>query len=309
MYHIIINPISGKGKTVFHLPVMVEFFKKNVMDVTVHQTQHIGHGYEIAKTICTSDSEGIIGIGGDGTFQEIVSGMVDAFPHGSKIPVPLGVFPGGSGNDFVMALEGNKSLALNKYRQKVEIAVANFFEAVVQKRTIPIDVLTANNTAFLNIGNIGLDARIVRNAAELKNKHGGRAYLASVYKSIAQHKNINLTIRVNGEEFQRPVTLFAVCNGQYYGGGIRISPNASISDGKITLCIVNAMSRPKTMVLFPSIMVEKHMKLKAVNHIECTEVSVTLPPGVETLCLDGNLFVKEGTINFKILPGVLDCFK
>ena len=310
MYHIIANPIAGSGRTLYHLPVMAEFFKKHGLSQVSHVTKSVMHAYDLAKEICQSDEpcEGIVGIGGDGTFQEIVAGMVDAYPRGTKIPIPLGIFPGGSGNDFVMTLEGNKAAAMSKFRQKVNIAVGNFFESIIKQSKRAVDVITANDMAFLNIGCIGLDARIVHNAIDLKEKYGGRAYLAAVYKSIATHQNLQLKIEVNGEEFDKGYTLVAVCNGQYYGGGLRISPSARIDDGKITLCLCEAMSRPKTMLIFPSIMIEKHTLLKNVKYVECTELSITLPPGEESLCLDGNLYPKEGRIHFKILPGVLDCF-
>ena len=310
MYHVIVNPIAGSGKTLNHVPVMAESFKKRGLNHDVYVTKCVMDAYEYAKRICESGNhcDGIIGIGGDGTFQELVAGMVDAYPHGTKIPIPLGIFPGGSGNDFVMTLEGGKAAAMAKYRQKVSTAVESFFGAIASQRTRPVDVITANGMAFLNIGCIGLDARIVHNAITLKERFGGRAYLAAVYKSIAAHQNLNLKIKINGEIIEKGYTLVAVCNGQYYGGGLRISPSAQIDDGKITLCVCEAMSRPKTMLIFPSLMFEKHTYLKNVKFMECTELSITLPPGEETLCLDGNLYPKDGRIDFKILPGVLSCF-
>ena len=311
MYYIIINPIAGRGRTLLHLPVLTNLFGKHGLEYEYHVTKSVMDGYETVKGIISDTGRGcsgIIGIGGDGTFQEIAAGMIDGAPRGEKVPVPLGIFPGGSGNDFIMTLEGGKANALNKYKRRIEEAAGMFVDIIVKRRTRTVDAITANGTAFLNIGNIGLDARIVKNAIELKKKHGGRAYLAAVYKSIARHKNIPLTIEVNGEKWEKSYTLVAICNGQYYGGGLRISPSAEIDDGKITLCLVEAMSRPKTMVLFPSLMVEKHTMLKPVKMIECESLKITLPPGPETLCLDGNLYPCEGQIEFKILPGVMDVF-
>ncbi|MCL1788342.1 MAG: hypothetical protein FWG38_10195, partial [Defluviitaleaceae bacterium] len=93
-----------------------------------------------------------------------------------------------------------------------------------------------------------------------------------------------------------------------YGGGLAIAPAAKFDDGKITLCMVNGMSRLKLGVLFPSLLIKKHVLLKDITFEECTELRVKLPNGAETLCLDGNLYPVEGEIHFKILPQVLDVF-
>ena len=307
------------------LPLLTDLLEMHNLPYEAHITTEIMHGYSIAKDICQSQPNcmGIIGIGGDGTFQEIAAGMVAAHDKTQKIPTPLGIFAAGSGNDFVMTVEGGKAAAIAKFKKSdMKTATQNFFEAVHQRRTRAVDVITANDVAYLNIGNVGLDARIVHNAVDYKPKYGRYAYLAAVYKSIAQHKNLPLVIEANGKKLDRKYTLVAVCNGQYYGGGLRISPEAKIDDGKITVALCEALSRPKTMVIFPSLMIEQHTRLKAVSFMECEELTITMPKG-ETLCLDGNLYTNytvspfqcdetpnsaEAKIRFKILPQILDVF-
>jgi len=308
MLHIIVNPKAGRGHTMDYIPLINNFLTKNNITYKIYVTTKILDGYDITKNICTSNCSGIVGIGGDGTFQEIVAGLVDSFPRGEKIPCPLGIFAAGSGNDFIMSLEGSKKKALERYKHPPEIIVENFFEAIFKGKTRTIDVITANKMAYLNIGNIGLDAKIVRNAADLKRKFGRHAYTAAVYKTIVSHKNLPLTIEADGIKMDKQFTLVAMCNGMYYGGGLHLTPSARIDDGKITLCLVESMSRPKTMVLFPSLMIGKHTKLKPVSFLDCEEVTITLPPGEETLCLDGNLYKTQGKIEFKILKNILDVF-
>jgi YegS/Rv2252/BmrU family lipid kinase len=310
MYHIIINPIAGRGRTLKHLPFLTKIFDENKIPYATFTTDSVMDGYEKAKDICeNADSLGLIGVGGDGTFQEIAAGMADACgENGGKIPVPLGIFPAGSGNDFIMTLEGGKKAALSKYGKNPEENAHEFFKTLTRGKTRAIDIITANGAAYLNIGNIGLDARIVQNAGIFKKKYGRQAYLAAVYKSIARHKNLPLVIEANGEKWEGEYTLVAVCNGQYYGGGMRIAPMAGLDDGKITLCLVEGISRPKTMILFPSLMIEKHVHLKQVKFIECESVRISLQNGAETLCLDGNLYPNTTQIEFKIHPKALDVF-
>jgi len=311
MYHIIVNPTAGcgLGKSLY-LPNLVTAFDENNLEYYVHVTEKVKDGYEFAKRICEQypDSKGIVGIGGDGTMQEIVAGMADASPHGDKIPIPLALFPGGTGNDFVMAIEGGKSAMRAKYKKNAKTVAQAFVEKIRRRNLHTIDLITANGEAFLVAGNIGIDARIVQNAVDLKPKYGRQAYLAAAYKSIMQHENIPMELLLNGETFTKDFTLIAICNNSTYGGGLPIAPHAKFDDGKITLCMVNGMSRLKLGILFPSLLAKKHIHFNNISFAECTELCITLPSGAETLCLDGNLYPVEDKIHFKILNNVLDVF-
>jgi len=297
MHHIIVNPIAGRGQTLSKVPILTRLFDAKKMPYEVLITESAKDAYNKAKNICESKSLGIIGIGGDGTLQDIVAGMADAFP--GSIPIPLGIFPGGSGNDFVMTLVGNKKTALTRYKKKNEEAsIRDFFEAVITNRTVAVDLIKVNKTAYLNIGNIGLDAKVVRNATIYKQPLGRYAYIAAVYKSIVQHTNMALEITIDDTVHSGEYTLVAMCNGQYYGGGLHINPNARLDDGKISVCLVKKLSRLKTMIIFPYLMMNRHERLKAVSFYEGKEVRIHSKNGIECLCLDGNLLDAGSELHF-----------
>ena len=307
MHHIIVNPIAGRGRTLNKVPLLTRLFDAVALPYEVLVTEAAMDAYRKAKAVCEAGSDGIIGIGGDGTLQEIVAGMADAFE--GAIPVPLGIFPGGSGNDFVMTLAGGKKRALARYKKKNEEASArDFFEAVTTNRTVATDLITVGGMAYLNIGNIGLDARVVRNAIAYKQRFGRYAYVAAVYKSIAQHTNMPLEIEIDGVVHEGEYTLIAVCNGQYYGGGLHITPQAKLDDGKITICLVKKLSRPKTMVIFPYLMMGRHHRLKAVSFAEGEDVRIRLKSGTECISLDGNLYEEVGELHFQIMPRGINIF-
>ena len=299
MYYIIVNPQAGRGEAVVRAGALAAQLKSQKVEHKSVFTTGVNCGYNLTKEFCKDNNiviKGIIGIGGDGTIQEIVAGMADVFPRGEKIPIPLCICPAGSGNDFIMSLSQKKQKRNNK----------TFLENLLSNNSKSVDLITANGRAYLNIGNVGLDAWIVKNAESKKKEYGNRAYLAAVYKSIMSYKPTNLVIEANGKIFDGAFTLVAVCNGQYYGGGLHISPQAKIDDGKITLCVVNYMSKIKTMSIFPTLMIKKHMYLKAVNYHECTSVKITFLEDEGVLCLDGNLSPAKGTVEFKIHKHALD---
>jgi diacylglycerol kinase family enzyme len=88
---------------------------------------------------------------------------------------------------------------------------------------------------------------------------------------------------------------------------MRISPDADVEDGKITLCLVNGMSRIKTMLIFPSLLLQIHRRLKAVWYVSCESFTVRWH-GEETLCMDGNLYRRTSPVTFEVMPGALALF-
>ena len=297
MYCIIVNPKAGRGESIKRSQALKSQLTSQKIEHRTIITSGVNCGYNSTKKICMDKNlKGIIGIGGDGTIQEIVAGMADVFPHGEKIPIPLCICPTGSGNDFIM------SFSKKNQRKADETFISN----LLSNNFKTVDIITANERAYLNIGNVGLDAWIVKNAEAKKKEYGNRAYLAAVYKSIISYAPINLEIETDDMAISGTFTLVAVCNGRYYGGGLQVSPSAKIDDGKITLCVVDYMTKIKTMAIFPSLMIKKHTYLKEVNFHECTNVKITFLDKSGTLCLDGNLSPAARTIQFKIYKQVLD---
>ena len=286
MYHCIVNPAAGRGNGQSLIPVIDAFMRDRGIDIDIKIPSHSSDAAKLAKEACTAGSQGIIGVGGDGTIQNIVTGMLD---NKDRCDTPLGVISCGSGNDWIRSF-GKKYSAID------------CLNALLTGKIQAIDVIRVNNMVCINIANMGLDARIVRNAKPLKKVFGKSAYAISALISIFRHKNIPLTLHIDEKEkLEGKFTLAAACNGQYYGGGMRIAPSAVVNDGSITLCLVSAINTLKALILFPVMLLERHTHLKAVRYIECQKITL-IPQGVQTLCLDGNLYECSGQLDFKILP-------
>ena len=311
MYIIIINPNAERGQSILRLPMLTALFDAVGLEYETHITTKTMDGYHATLKLLKRwpQCKGIIGMGGDGIMQEIVAGMVDAFPEssqGQRIPIPLGILPSASGNDFMSTLEGDKSKAHAKYRKEPETVVKNFFDTLMRGRIRTIDVITAGGMGFINIGHVGLDVQIALNAAKLKSQYDEYAYWVSGFKSVLSHGNIPLVIETPEARQEGKYVFVTVCNGQYYGGGMRIAPHARIDDGKITSCILRPMSRLRTLSALSKLLGEKHERLKNLSFVSCDELKLIMPPTL--LCLDGNFYEREGETIFRVLPLVLDLF-
>ena len=282
MYHCIINPAAGRGRGQKLIPVIKSILK----DVEINMTNSNTDAAKLAKEACAAGSNGIVGVGGDGTMQDIVTGMLDGR---DSCDVPFGIISCGSGNDLKRTFCKTDN-------------VENCLHSMLIGKVQVIDAIRANDAACVNIANIGLDAKIVRNARFLKKIFGKSSYIISTVASVLNHKNTFMSVHIDGKEhLEGEFTLVAVCNGQYYGGGMRITPSALMDDGRITLCLINAMSGLKALTLFPVMLLGRHTGLKAIQYIECKQVTLTIKTP-QTLCLDGNLYECPYACDFKILP-------
>ncbi len=113
MFYIILNPVAGSGRSNKVLPELTARFDARGMEYEVLTTTAPLDAREMARKVCQTaafddGSTGIIGIGGDGTLQEIAAGMADAYKGLAVFPAKFGFISCGSGNDFSLCLPGGK---------------------------------------------------------------------------------------------------------------------------------------------------------------------------------------------------------
>lgn len=226
MKHIfIINPIAGKGKAITFKDKIHELFKDSDEPYEIIVTEECGQAINKVRDIVEKEDCRIYSIGGDGTLNEVLNGMV-----GSNSS--LAIIPAGSGNDFARILYGN----LND---------DDILEKLINGEEKVIDVAKVNDRYFLNIASVGFDACVVSNAREYKKYKfvtGPMAYGISLIKTLFTFKHMNLEFEIDNEHINSDMYLIAVANGKCYGGGIKIAPNAKIDDG---LLDIYAIKKPK----------------------------------------------------------------
>ena len=157
MYHIIVNPTGGKGKSLKALGKVEELLKKNGAEYTIHKTEYAGHATEIARELSQTPDTKIIAMGGDGSFHEVLCG-IDNFDN-----VTLGLIACGSGNDFIKK---------SGHSAKIEEAVAT----ILKDKPSYVDYMELGKYRCLNVGGGGMDVDVLLKYAQcktLKGKHVG----------------------------------------------------------------------------------------------------------------------------------------
>lgn len=224
----IINPAAGsKDGTENYKKQINSVCQAKGLDYEIAVSKAPGNCKELAQQAAKSGEEyRIYACGGDGTLNEVVSGVA------GYDNVAVTMFVGGSGNDFVKIF--NDTAPFRNLEQLLDCKEAAF------------DLIRCNDDISLNICSVGLDARIgtdVSNYKRLPLLSGFRAYAAStlvnVIRGIAEH----YVVEINGKTFDAEQTLICVCNGRYYGGGFNPVPEADPTDGILDVLLIKKVSR------------------------------------------------------------------
>lgn len=278
----ILNPQAGFKKTEKMKALIRDAFGRLA---EIRLTERAGHATEIAREYIGSN---IYAVGGDGTANEVMSGTVGS-------DNAFCIIPQGSGNDFVRTLYKNLR---NRHNPKNILNRAKNF--IVRK----IDCGKANDGFFLNIASVGFDAEVVRNSERYKNKPALRrfSYILSMFYTIFHYHGTDLEGEIDGVPFRQKSLLFCIANGRYYGGGIKIAPEAVVDDGKLDAYLIESVPAWLFLSVMPLLAMGLHTRLKFVKHVRAEMVTIR---GKDlTLNLDGELSPTQEA-RFEVLPGGL----
>lgn len=263
MHIFIINPVAGKINANKIKLAIEEVCSERNIPFAVEVSVYPGHCTEIAKSWCIKGASRICSVGGDGTINEIVNGIA-----GNSQNVILSFIPCGSGNDFVRSLGYSSGLSIK------QMIIASLTDV-----TRDADLCMVNNRYFINIASVGFDATVADNAKKLKKiplLPSGLSYIISVFVTliILAPYRIKMVID-NSNELKQNVTLVAVANGKYYGGGVKAVPHADPFDGKLDVCVVDKISRINVIKFFPKYIKGTHGNMKVIKFYSGGKIHLT----------------------------------
>lgn len=230
---LIVNPTAQNGRAGQAARIAVEGLRAGLGDdaVEVRETQRSRHAIELAHAAEGFDA--LIALGGDGLIHEVANGLMRR-PEKQR---PLfGIVPVGSGNDYAATLGMSKN---------VRKAVAQLFAADARR----VDVGCCNGEYYVETVSFGLDAAIALDTMERRRRTGRTGtmlYFAAGIDQLMHHldqRPYRMTLDdgrcVSGKSY-----IFAVQNGQTYGGGFKVCPQARINDGVLDICIAHPPLNP-----------------------------------------------------------------
>lgn len=237
-------------------------------------TEYPGHATELAESIALNANGKpitIAAVGGDGTLHEVVNGIAD------KSNVSLGFIPGGSGNDFSrgFAIPKKAAAALRLLIENHSMASHLIDLGKIQHNEL-------QETYFMNNMGVGFDAVVAKEANESEMKRllnrfslGRLVYVYILIKKLLTFRCLPIRIAVDGKEYKYDAAWFVtVSNQQYYGGGMKIAPEALPDDGLLDVTVVHNLSRWKLLIIFISVFWGKHTFFREVEQFTGKSISI-----------------------------------
>lgn len=220
---IILNPCAGVRRANRFMTDIISLFCDNDYVCTVKTTTKSLNGHDIVLLI----GEGhdlIVCIGGDGTYNEVVSGMID-----KGLTCPLGYIPAGSTNDFAT------SLGLSKNIMKAA-------ENIITGRCQKFDVGSFNGRKFTYVASCGaFTSTSYSTPTDMKNALGHLAYLLQGIKSLPEIKPQHLKVTIDGNVYEDDYLFAAICNSTSLGGVIKLDKKCvDMNDGLFEVLLVRS---------------------------------------------------------------------
>ena len=279
----IVNSTAGRGKTGKKISKLVTSLNRHKLDFEIELTKAPQHAIQIVKDAIKKGFHNIISVGGDGTLNEVVNGVMLS---GKSEEINVGIIPEGGGNDFA----ANFNLSSN-----IDKAVSTLQKFMIKK----IDVGKIEDRYFINALGIGFDARAAQISNKIKHLNGLPRYLLAVIKALVSLKPFEAEVKLDNYTYNSPFLLIAIGNGKYTGGGFLLTPEALIDDGFLDICFIKTITRRRILSLLPSAIKGKHLKEPEVDlkQSKTIEVITKTPLPFYT---DGELPVLTNPLHFKI---------
>lgn len=281
----IINPSSGRQNVEGRIDNLSKLLLNDGYILAKYFTSKKDDAmYEAIKT-CEEDWDIIIACGGDGTVNEVASGIAQ-----SSNKVPVAIFPSGTVNDFANYM-------------KVPNKVNEFMEMIKREKVIDIDLGQMNGNYFVNVAAGGLLTSVgYQVAPEAKAILGRTAYYFEGLKEIVLEGLEPIRVDFKSKEYSSSddVLLFLISNSSSVGGFKNLAPDADVSDGLLNVIIIKNSDITEIAGIFFDILRGDHTKHPNIEYFKTENISVTTKEDLP-IDIDGEYGGKLPS-TFNVLP-------
>jgi diacylglycerol kinase (ATP) len=298
-YKIIINPIAGKGAGARLAPEIKAELARLELDFDAVVTERPGHGIELAQQAAADGFDIVVAVGGDGTTNEVLNGLMHAKTASLGNPA-LAVLPIGRGNDFAFSMHIPTDWK----------AAAQTLKNGVKK---PLDIGLAKGERYPEgryFGNgvgIGFDAVVGFVAAKSKLS-GILSYLVAAIKTISLYFDApTIQLQLDDQTITQPFLMVSIMNGRRMGGSFMMAPQSKNDDGLLDLCLASQVSRMGVIGLIPKVMSGTQAGHPAIRYVRTRKLTATAVKGTLPAHADGETLCEEGhELHIELLPGQMD---
>jgi YegS/Rv2252/BmrU family lipid kinase len=309
---VIINPASAGGATARQWPAIASDLRTHFGPFKCAFTERAGDGRRLAREAAAEGKRLIVACGGDGTINEVANGILEAGGESE-----MGVLPSGTGGDFRRTL-------------RVPVRAAEAARRLLRGRTRLMDagrVSYINHAGesesryFLGVASFGMSPEVIervkKSGAGLlptiragggAGRLGGRiSFALATLQTTLSSPRTSVTVQLDaGAERRLTVANLCVANARYFGGGMKVAPNALLDDGRFDVITIGDLGALKILGNAPQLYLGTHLRLDQVHHQSAARVEAR-PADKErdvAIEVDGEL-VGRLPATFEILPSAL----
>jgi diacylglycerol kinase (ATP) len=292
----VVNPASGNGATGRAWPGIAERADAYGLAGDVLFTAGPGDAVALAEQAAGDGARLVIAVGGDGTVNEIVNGLLRGGGNGPE----LAVLPQGTGDDFARTfripskVEAALEVAAGSSIRTIDLGRARFLGADGRE----------TERYFANFAGAGISGAIARRGAATSRRLGAKAaYVWATVTVFARWTSVPMRIGLDEEIREGPMYEVIVANGVYAAGGMKIAPEARPDDGRFDAVLIGDVSKVDFVTTFPKIYRGTHGAHPKIDIVRAR--AVTVDPGDPLpVVLDGE---QPGTtpVRFEVVPAAL----
>ena len=300
---------------------------RRVWSTIKHQLDASGVEYEAYETTARGDATGkaraslrsgvesIVVVGGDGTLSEAAEGFFELHDDLDRLPTPinpsatLSILPAGTGDDFARGLRGS--------RAPLQTWIDKLVAHLRQENTQTIDVLYGRCNGYekpficLNASTMGIGGetagRVAAQGKFMRKFSGEFRFVCAAVGALAAWRERRVIVTVDGRTIaDGPMNLVGVANALYAGGGMMLSPEARIDDGKLDVIMASGLSRANVVTELSRIHTGGHVNNPKVTIVQGAIVRIETLMLQDAMPLEADGNVRGVTpVQFQVLPGAL----
>jgi diacylglycerol kinase (ATP) len=290
---VIVNPSSAGGSTGEAWPQIASDLRSQFGAFRVLFTKHRGDAAALANEAARKGAKFIIACGGDGTISEVANGILS-----SGKDVELGILPSGTGGDFRRTLE-----IPSRTRDAAKIFRTGRTARIDAGRVSYVDHNGTDATRyFVGVASCGMSTKVIE---RVKADHA--SFASALLKTAMRNEPVRLVVQLDdSHEHHLVVSNLCVANARYFGGGMKIAPDAKLTDGKFDVVSVGDLSALKIFTSAPRVYMGSHLSMPEVSHALARKITVRAADRAAEVALevDGEL---PGRLpaTFQIIPEAL----
>jgi YegS/Rv2252/BmrU family lipid kinase len=250
---LLVNPSAGAGRARALLPEALRELAALGLEHRVVMTDGMEHGKAEALAAAAAGELPVV-VSGDGLIGQVGGALAGG-------DVPMGVIPGGRGNDFAR-IAG------------IPTDVGEAVAALAAGVTREIDVREIDGARFLCIASFGFDSDANRIANEVRLVQGNLVYAYAALRALAAWKPATFTLELDGREVKVRGYSVAVANSRAYGGGMLIAPDAELDDGLLDVVTCGHVSKLRFLANLPKVYKGTHLSEPQINVERAAEVRI-----------------------------------